>query len=206
MALKEACYDPETHARVGPVQRLLVALGDGKVEGGEYVTVLRRTKKGELEPSSGYLFRSFTNLEELVAYLNSPKVTNIKGGHAFFEVILKNTSLCVAFDLEYSPGDEKHAPVGHRLMGDSRDKETFLKAVFVDRVLPFVSRLAGRPVKSTEFMCCDASNDTKLSFHLASNLLYIPADRRASWVAVVTDTLGDIRPLVDLGVYNSRPF
>ena len=204
--LCEAGYNPETHAPVGEKQKLVIALSDGQVKDGEYVAVQRlNRRKGKLAPSAAYAFRPFEGLAEFVEFLNSKPVTRIKGGRSFYEVILQNTPLRVAVDLEYEPHDPEHMPVGHRLLGESTDKGEFLRAVFVDRVLRLISRLACRLVTAQEFACLDASNDRKLSFHLASTNLYIPADSRTAWVATLREELGDLKPLVDLGVYNSRP-
>lgn len=204
--LCEAGYNPETHAPVGENQKVVIALSDGQVKEGEYVAVQRfNQRKGKLAPSAAYAFSHFKNLAEFASFSNSIPVTRIKGGRSFYELILQNTPLRVAFDLEYEPHDPEHMPVGHRLLGDSIDKGEFLRAVFVDRVLPFVSHLAGRIVTATEFACLDASNDRKLSFHLASTNLFIPADSRTAWVAALREALSDLKPLVDLGVYNSRP-
>lgn len=148
-ALAAAGYDPESHEPVGPTPGIVLALAKGRVENNAYVPV----------ESTGYYFGTFRDLGEVVEFFNSDALRRVKGSLSFFEVMLNRSPQRVAFDLEYVFAKPSHAEVGEKLLGASRDKAIFVRVVFVERVLPWLSSLAQRAVTSEECQCLDASND-----------------------------------------------
>ena len=194
-ALREAGYNPESHLPEGSTQRVVIALAIGQVVDNKYVSA----------GSNGYHYGTFLRIGELAQFLNWQGVRDVEGSRAFFEVLLQNQPLRVAFDLEYEFDKPRHAEVGKRLLGDSRDKADFLRAVLVRRVLPWISSLAGQPVTTTECQCLDASDDGKLSFHVVVDKVFVPAGSLDGFRHAVARELRDLFPLLDGGVYTSRP-
>lgn len=195
-ALAAAGYDPESHEPVGPTPGIVLALAKGRVENNAYVPV----------ESTGYYFGTFRDLGEVVEFFNSDALRRVKGSLSFFEVMLNRSPQRVAFDLEYVFAKPSHAEVGEKLLGASRDKAIFVRVVFVERVLPWLSSLAQRAVTSEECQCLDASNDEKLSLHIVVDKLFIPAGCLGQFRDAARCVFkGILHPLLDLGVYMSMP-
>ena len=155
----------------------------------------------------GYHFGTFQTLATFVKYLNSPLVQRTKGARAFFEVFLSKSPLRVGFDLEYKFARPQHAVTAEGVLGEARDKETFLRALLVDRLLPWLSKLAGFEITTADCGCLDASNAEKLSFHVVVDTVFIPKSGLPQFAGAIQDEFkATLSPLLDVGVYNSRPF
>lgn len=173
----------------------------------------------------GYWSSVFTDKKDFRAFLNSRERRKVCGSANVYELMCQGP-MRVGFDLEFDPGGEepkpqqlKHQQCAVRLCGSveaAKDKETFLRAVLVQRLLPWLSHLAGAPVTLRDLSVTDASNDAKLSFHVLVNALALPnaASICAFGKRVQADFggkapadslwLGPLAPLLDCGVYGPK--
>ena len=139
--------------------------------------------------------------------MNNPLAQRTKGARAFFEVFLSKSPLRVGFDLEYEFARPEHAGTAERVLGEARDKEKFPRPLLVDRLLPWLSKLAGFEITTADCGCLDESNAEMLSFHVVVDTVFIPKCGLPQFVAAIQDEFKPtLSPLLDVGVYNSRPF
>ena len=160
---------------------ILVARDNAVYTGNTFVPI--PPPKSKTDPSPGSKsWGAFTNLQELTAYIENqnPGLRNV------YEVCMGSRPRRLGFDLERAVPE--------------MSPEHFLAGILA-HLLPFLEALCRRPFTTRDIYLLNASDATKISFHLVTDVVIQPDTLRAFYIALRQHPLGAGSSGVDTSVY-----